>query len=291
MRRAAPASSILSAPRSASVNLTCSSSDCHADEERVRDDKHEVDSEKAFHDGGLALALDLCQRATDRRLKVSAGIVIGTSRPYILTVSAKFVPPCIPTAGKVIPKGAAWLHELKLDGYRFPIVKGARAVRLYGRSGYDWTKRLPGFADAFQGLPCRSAVLDGELVLPDEDSAPDFNGLQTSVRSAEEHELVFFAFDLLYRDGKNLGPLPLIERKRRLVRLVGQADIPCLHLVETFDDGPALLRAAEQNGLEAIVSKGRDAPYRSGECRDWVKVKTEAWRAANQEQWLLFEKR
>ena len=173
-------------------------------------------------------------------------------------MSAKFVRPCIPTAGKVIPKGEGWLHEPKFDGYRFQIVKGTRAVRLYSRNGYDWTKRLPGFADAFQRLPCRSATLDGELVLPDEDGAPDFEGLSTSVREAQEHELVFFAFDLLYRDGNNLRPLPLTERRRRLVRLVGRAEIPCLHLVQAFDDGVKLLEAAERHGLEGIVSKRRD---------------------------------
>ena len=64
-----------------------------------------------------------------------------------------------------------------------------------------------------------------------------------------------------------------------------------MHLVEAFDDGVKLLEAAERHGLEGIVSKRRDAPYRSGECRDWVKVKTAAWRAANRERWRLFEKR
>jgi bifunctional non-homologous end joining protein LigD len=204
-------------------------------------------------------------------------------------MSAMFVHPCIPTVGKTIPKGDGWLHELKFDGYRFQIVKGTRATRLYSRNGYDWTKRLPGFAAAFQRLPGRTAVLDGELVLPDEDGAPDFEGLRTSVRETQEHELVFFAFDLLYRDGKDLRPLPLIERKRRLVRLVGRTEISCLHLVETFDDGEALLRAAERHALEGIVSKRRDAPYRSGDCRDWVKLKTAAWREVNRERWRMFE--
>jgi bifunctional non-homologous end joining protein LigD len=73
-----------------------------------------------------------------------------------------------------------------------------------------------------------------------------------------------------------LRPLPLIERKRRLVRLTGRVEIPCLHVLQTFGDGEALLRAAEQHGLEGIVSKRRDAPYRSGPSRDWVKVKTAA---------------
>jgi bifunctional non-homologous end joining protein LigD len=101
--------------------------------------------------------------------------------------------------------------------------KNGSQVRLYSRGGYDWTSRLPGFAAAFQDLPCRTAVLDGELVLPDEDGAPNFEGLRTSVCEAQEHELAFFAFDLLYRDGNNLRPLPLTERRRRLVRLVGRA--------------------------------------------------------------------
>jgi bifunctional non-homologous end joining protein LigD len=190
----------------------------------------------------------------------------------------------MPIIRKTVPTGDAWLHELKLEGYRFQIVKNGRRVSLYSRGGHDWTTRIPGFAHAFQLLPCRSAVVDGELVLPDEDSAPDFEGLRASVREAQEHELVFFAFDLLYRDGKDLRPLPLTERRRRLVRLVGRANIPCLHLVEAFDDGAVLLRAAEQHGLEGIVSKRRDSSYRSGECRDWVKARTAAWRATNRER-------
>ena len=163
----------------------------------------------------------------------------------------------------------------------------AAKVRLYSRNGKDWTKRLPHFADAFLKLPCRSALLDGELVLPDESGAPNFYG----VRSADDGDLVFFAFDLLHRDGKDLRPLPLIERRRRLVRLVGRSDIPCPHLVETFEDGAALLRAAERHGLEGVVSKRRDTPYHSGANRDWVKAKTAAWREANRERWRLFEKR
>src|SRR5262249_32850822 len=150
-----------------------------------------------------------------------------------LAVPVTFVRPCIPTARKTVPAGSAWHHEIKLDGYRFQIAKDERDVRLYSRNGKDCTKRLPGFPTAFSELPCRSALLDGELVFPDEDGAPDFHGL----RSADEHNLVFFAFDLLHRDGFGLQPLTLHERRQRLVRLVGRAEIPCLHLVEVFEDG------------------------------------------------------
>jgi len=70
---------------------------------------------------------------------------------------------------------------------------------------------------------------------------------------------------------------------------VGALRLPGGSLSEAFEDGLALLRVAEERGLEGVVSKRRDAPYRSGECRDWRKVKTAAWREANRERWRLFE--
>jgi hypothetical protein len=66
--------------------------------------------------------------------------------------------------------------------------------------------------------------------------------------------------------------------------------LPAVSLSEPFENGLALLRAAEERGLEGIVSKRRDAPYRSGECNDWLKVKPVAWREANRERMRLFEK-
>jgi ATP-dependent DNA ligase len=70
----------------------------------------------------------------------------------MLTVPAKFIRPCIPSTAKTIPKGDTWLHEPKLDGYSFRFVKDDRAVRFYSRRGNEWTKWLPNFAAAFQGV-------------------------------------------------------------------------------------------------------------------------------------------
>jgi len=105
-------------------------------------------------------------------------------------------------------------------------------VRVFTRRGAEWTERLAAFADPFVTLACRSAILDGELVLPDKTGAPDFRGLHRAMASSRHHELAFFAFDLLHRDGQNLAPLPLIERRRHLARLISRAEISCLHLVE-----------------------------------------------------------
>src|SRR2546421_12914807 len=104
-------------------------------------------------------------------------------------------------------------------------------------------------AEAFLELPCRSAVLDGELVMPDRRGAPDFYGMQAAI-SSRATDLVYFAFDLLHRDGVDLRRLPLSERKRRLARLVNRAAIRCLHLVQPFDNGLKLLEAAELPELE-----------------------------------------
>ena len=82
----------------------------------------------------------------------------------------------------------------------------------------------------------------------------------------------------------------MIERRRHLEQLLASSTVPCLHLVEAFDDSVKLLGAAKRHGLEGIVSKRRTAPYRSGECRDWRKVKTAAWREPNRERWRLFER-
>ena len=97
-------------------------------------------------------------------------------------------------------------------------------------------------------------MLDGELVLPD--TARD--GLEFTVRAVPEWELVYFAFDMLHGDGQDLRRIPLVERKRRLAHLIGRARIPCLHLVQVFDDGVKLLEAAERHELKGIISKRRE---------------------------------
>jgi bifunctional non-homologous end joining protein LigD len=150
--------------------------------------------------------------------------------------------------------------------------------------------RFPSLTEALAGIPCRSAVIDGELCFRTGIGAPDFAGLQLALSSRQHHKLTVFAFDLLHRDGADLRQLPLTERRRRLERLLARSDVPCLRLVATFDDGGQPFAEAERRQLEGIVSKRKASPYRSGPSRDWRKVKTAAWRVANRERWRLFEK-
>lgn len=199
---------------------------------------------------------------------------------YILRVSVlqpKFIRPCRPIGAAEPPTGSAWLHEPKLDGYRLQVVKSGRDIRLYNKGGSDWTKkRLTALAFSLAGIPARSVVIDAELVYPDAKGLPNFAGLRAAM-NGRQHELAVFALHMLHRDGIDLCPLPLAQRKHLLATVVQRSKVNCLNLVATFPDGQKLLASAERMEIEGIVSKRRAAPYRSGECRDWRKVKTAAW--------------
>jgi bifunctional non-homologous end joining protein LigD len=191
-----------------------------------------------------------------------------------------------------VPKGETWVHEAKWDGYRFQILKVGAEVRLFSRSGADWTKRLPGLAGTFSVLPVRSAQLDGELCLCDERGRPDFYRLHGELRTRlpDESLLSFHSFDLLYLDGLDLKPLPLSQRRKHLIELHDRSEVPQFYLPDAFDNGGTLLAMCEKMGLEGVVSKKLTRPYTPGPSKDWVKVKCQVWKALNSERHKLFGK-
>ena len=129
-------------------------------------------------------------------------------------------------------------------------------------------------------------MLDGEIVANDALGRPDFIRLQMRWPGAVH----LWAFEPLAFNGRDLRPQPLVKRQGCLQALLDRFDCPAVSLSEPFEDGLALLRVAEARGLEGVVSKRRSAPYRSGECRDWRKVKTVAWRETNKERWRIFDR-
>ncbi len=126
-------------------------------------------------------------------------------------------------------------------------------------------------------------ILDGELVALGADGRPDFDAI--SRRGAK---LCLCLFDIMFDDGEDVRGLPLFERRDRLNALLRNGP-DCMYVVETFEDAHALLLAVGEHGLEGIVSKRVDAPYRSGSRCGWVKLKTDAWVAANRERWRHFQ--
>ena len=126
-------------------------------------------------------------------------------------------------------------------------------------------------------LPTKLAIIDAEVVAVNVQGLPNFFALH--LRRADPEHLCCYAFDLLRHNSLDTRALPLLARSARLAKIIERSDTGCLFLSEAFADGERLLAVCEERGLEGIVSKRKDAGYRSGKC-DWVKVKTRAWRVA-----------
>ncbi len=173
------------------------------------------------------------------------------------------------------PPGPEWLHEIKYDGYRLLCALADGSARLLTRHAKDWSDRFAGVARAAAALPARQALVDGEVVVLQPDGTTSFQALQNALNNRRAEDLVYFAFDLLYLDGWDIRAAPLAERKRLLAALL--AGDPAGGTVRLSDHvagrGEEFFRHACGAGLEGMVAKRADRPYRSGRGRDWLKVK------------------
>jgi bifunctional non-homologous end joining protein LigD len=182
--------------------------------------------------------------------------------------------PQLATPAAAAPAGPEWLHEIKYDGYRLFVRIEHGKVRLITRNGLDWTGKFPELARAFGRLPVDTALVDGELVHLAPDGTTNFSGLQDAIASGKTAALNFFAFDLVYRDDWDLTGACLEDRKAALAEIIPpQAQGILRYSDHQTGQGPAVLRQASMLGLEGIVSKRRDAPYRPGRGGAWLKVK------------------
>ena len=169
------------------------------------------------------------------------------------------------------PDGDEWLHEIKHDGYRIVARIEEGDVRLVSRNGKDWTKEFPQVARAVSRLPAGTALLDGEVAAVLPNGATSFQALQR--RADTPAPLVYFAFDLLHLDGWDLRGVRLEERKEVLRRLLEPAPATVRFSDHVRGQGPAFFEKVLQAGLEGVVSKRADAPYREGRGGDWRKAK------------------
>jgi bifunctional non-homologous end joining protein LigD len=189
-------------------------------------------------------------------------------------VPLSFIEPQLATLTADPPAGDEWHHELKYDGYRVQLIFDAHGARAFTRNGHDWSDRFPFVLAAVRELRCSSAILDGEMIVQDEQGRSDFDAFKRAL-GCHPAALIFMAFDLLHLDGRDLRPERLEVRRAGLRDLVGCHDPACrIQFSDHVDgDGAALFAAAERTGLEGIVSKRRGSRYRSGRSRDWLKVK------------------
>ncbi|OBQ95967.1 DNA ligase D [Mesorhizobium sp. AA23] len=178
-----------------------------------------------------------------------------------------------PTLVEKAPEDGEWLHEIKYDGYRTQLIVEGGTARAFTRRGYDWSHRYRRIVQAAAGLPVKSAIIDGEAVVIGDTGLPDYQALERELGNPNSSRLIFYAFDLLHLDGRDLRQQPLVERKAALETLLKDS-APTLTYAEHLEvSGREMFDHACRMGLEGIVSKRSDAPYRSGVQTSWVKVK------------------
>lgn len=187
------------------------------------------------------------------------------------------IEPCLALLKSKPPEGDDWLYEIKWDGYRLAVHIEPTGIRILTKSGHDWTSRFPEIEKGARELGVASAIIDGEAVMYDEQGRSDFNLLQGSLggragkKTSPAH---FMAFDLLYLDGHDLTRAELRVRRHLLGDLVGNREGSSFKFSEAFEtDGATLFQASCDHGLEGIIAKHLDSPYRSGRLGDWIKVK------------------
>ena len=174
------------------------------------------------------------------------------------------------------PSDEGWGHEVKLDGYRAELRVQGKSIKILTRTGLDWTDKFAAIAAAAKSLP--DCLMDGEVVALDARGMPSFGALQAALSAERSEALFYFVFDLLFEGREDLRPLPLVERKDRLQRiLAGLKDGTRFHYVaHLVSNGHDIFASAKKMQLEGIVSKRLDAPYRSGRSGSWTKAKVRA---------------
>jgi bifunctional non-homologous end joining protein LigD len=188
----------------------------------------------------------------------------------------KFVQPELATLVERPPEGDRWLHELKHDGYRMLARLEQRRAQLLSRNARDWTQSFPDVAAAVARLPAEQAILDGEVTVLLPDGTSSFQALQNFMSGTAGGRLAYMIFDLLYLDGRDLTGARLEDRKAALARLLASANDKAAVLRysdHVVGSGAEFLEQACRLGLEGIVSKRRDAPYRGTRGGDWLKIK------------------
>jgi len=217
------------------------------------------------------------RRAADTRAELER---LGAARQEVKAADVKLM---LAETGEKAFNDPAWFFELKYDGYRVLAAREGGEARLLYRRGSDATSLYPEVARALAALPFGDLVLDGEIVVLDEESRPSFQRLQRRAqqrrkadiqRASLEIPVTYYAFDLLGFEGKDARGLPLSERKRLLRDLLPRAG-PVRFLDHIEEQGEAFFAEVSRLQLEGLIAKRSDSPYRAGRSPQWLKLRAE----------------
>jgi bifunctional non-homologous end joining protein LigD len=180
------------------------------------------------------------------------------------------VKPMLCTLVKEPANEPGYIYEVKWDGYRLISYVNKSKVSIKSRSGLDYTQKYPPLVKALKELKI-NVVLDGEAIVMNEQSVPDFNALQNF--NGHDTAIYYYVFDLLWVNGYNIMQLPLLERKTILKAILKDNDV--IRYSDDFEDGAALFKQMEKMDMEGIVAKKADSPYREDErSNNWLKMPT-----------------
>jgi bifunctional non-homologous end joining protein LigD len=184
----------------------------------------------------------------------------------------EFIPPQLAQLVDKPPDGDEWIHEIKFDGYRIQVQIRNGKVKMRTRKGLDWSAKYRSLASKLAELKVENAVVDGEVVWQDEKGRTDFQLLQNAMKAEKTEALIYWAFDLLYLNGKDLRSLSQLERKE-ILKSILPSDGAIRYSDHSIGNGREMLGAGCRMNLEGIVSKRADAAYVSGRHDYWVKSK------------------
>jgi bifunctional non-homologous end joining protein LigD len=174
------------------------------------------------------------------------------------------------------PEGSQWVHEIKFDGYRLLAFLANGDVRLLTRNGNDWTPKFPAISASVAKLKAKTAVVDMEAVVLDSAGKSNFQAMQGALGDGGNPQSIqAYVFDLLYLDGKDVTGEPLTSRKEALEGLLKKSKVSkSLHYSDhVAGHGADMLAKSCAMGLEGVVSKLADSPYRPGRQKTWLKSK------------------
>lgn len=186
----------------------------------------------------------------------------------------KFFEPMKARVVESLPARENWLLELKHDGYRALAIKNGNSIELFSRNQRKLTESFPAVAEALRRVPAEKFVIDGELVALDERGHGSFQLLQNRERIADERTLIFYVFDLLNLEGRNVRGLPLTQRRELLQPLATAAGDP-MRFSATLNGAPhVVLAEIKRLGLEGLIAKKPNSKYEAGQRTGaWVKLK------------------
>ncbi|MGZ8559293.1 MAG: DNA ligase D, partial [Chitinophagaceae bacterium] len=164
-----------------------------------------------------------------------------------------------------------WLFEIKWDGYRAIAEIEKEEIKFYSRNGIDFSERFPAIFQALKKIK-HDAILDGEIVLLNEKNLPDFQKLQ-HYENHLNYPLIYYVFDILQLNGKNMEELPLENRKKILKQLLKKNET--IRYCDHIDgSGISFYEKAKEEGLEGIIAKKKDSQYARGyRSKEWLKIK------------------